>query len=277
MSSSNIWKKIGIGAGITGGVIAGVALIPISLGFGTAWIVGGSIAAGIQAVIGNVAAGSLFAVCTSLGMSGVFASTAAVGAILGAGGIAAYIKGRFSPENDAKLIHTTIENHDNPDIIIKLLEARFPPQRNEIRVKYNELYGNNHINFDEQINNYVPDNLRAHTENLLINTNEIPINNEIIRLFLNNPNNPTFEDYCNKEFKEQNDAILIDNIINNNDNPLLIIRLLNYRNEEQRQKIDLFFREMKGDTKEMKLYIIDFMPNNPEIPYLNFLLEWIKA
>ena len=273
MSSSNLWKKIGIGAGITGGVIAGVALIPITLGFGTAGIVGGSIAAGIQAAIGNVAAGSLFAVCTSLGMSGVFASTAAVGAILGAGGIAAYIKGRFSPENDANLIHTTIDNNDNPDIIIKLLEARFPSQRNEIRLKYNELYGNNHNNFDEQIINYVPENIKTHVENLLINTNEIPINTENVRLLLNNPNNPTFEDYCNKEFKEQSDAILIDNIINNNDNPLIIIRLLNYRDEEQRKKIDLFFREMKGDTKEMKLYIIDFIPNNPEIPYLNYLLE----
>lgn len=85
-SNSNIWKKIGIGAAITGGIIAGVALLPITLGFGTAGIFGGSIAAGIQAVIGNVAAGSIFAVCTSLGMSGVFATTAAVGTILGAGG-----------------------------------------------------------------------------------------------------------------------------------------------------------------------------------------------
>ena len=44
MSSSNIWKKIGIGAAITGGVIASVALIPIGIGFGTAGVVGGSIA-----------------------------------------------------------------------------------------------------------------------------------------------------------------------------------------------------------------------------------------
>ena len=57
MSSENIWKKIGKAAAITGGVIAGVALIPISIGFGTAGIVGGSIAAAIQAGIGNVAAG----------------------------------------------------------------------------------------------------------------------------------------------------------------------------------------------------------------------------
>ena len=44
MSSSNILKKIGIGAAITGGVIATVGLIPICLGFGTAGIIGGSIA-----------------------------------------------------------------------------------------------------------------------------------------------------------------------------------------------------------------------------------------
>lgn len=54
-SNSSLWKKIGLGAAITGGVIAGVALLPITLGFGTAGIVGGSIAAGIQAAIGNVA------------------------------------------------------------------------------------------------------------------------------------------------------------------------------------------------------------------------------
>ena len=58
-------KKIGIGAAIAGGVIAGAALLLITLGFGTAGIIGGSIAAGIQVVIGNVAAGSLFEVCTS--------------------------------------------------------------------------------------------------------------------------------------------------------------------------------------------------------------------
>ena len=67
----------------------------MALGFGTAGIIGGSIAAGIQSAIGNVSAGSLFAVCTSLGMKGVFSSTAAVGSILGAGVIAAYIKGLF--------------------------------------------------------------------------------------------------------------------------------------------------------------------------------------
>ena len=168
-NNQNIWKKIGIGAAITGGVIAGVALVPITMGFGTAGIVGGSIAAGIQSLIGNVAAGSIFAVCTSLGMTGVFATSAAVGAILGAGGLAAYIKNRFSAKKDAELINKVIDKRDNPDIIIKLLEVRFPGQREEIREEYNKLYNN----FDEDIINYVPINSKIHIENLLKRTYEI--------------------------------------------------------------------------------------------------------
>ena len=270
MSSRNIWKKIGIGAAITGGVIAGVALIPISLGFGTAGIVGGSIAAGIQAIIGNVAAGSVFAVCTSLGMTGVFASTAAVGGILGVGGLAAYIKGLFSPEKDAELIHATIENKDNPDIIIRLLEGRFPSQREEIREKYNEKYED----IDLQILNYIPINSRTHVENLLRKTNEILAQTEQVRLLFGEGN---FEDYCKNKCKECTDAILIDNIIKNNDNPLLIVRLLNYRNEEQRKKIDSLFRDIKNNqNKKMLLYIIDYMPNHPEISYLYLLLDGIN-
>ena len=72
---------------IIGGSIAlGLGLVPILIGFGTIGIVGGSIAAGIQAMIGNVAAGSAFATATSLGMQGAFAGTAiAGGAATGAG------------------------------------------------------------------------------------------------------------------------------------------------------------------------------------------------
>ena len=265
------WKKIGKVALITGSVITGIALIPIAIGFGTAGIVGGSIAAAIQSIIGNVAAGSLFAVCTSLGMTGVFASTATVGAILGAGGLTVYINSKFFPEKDAKLLYETIKNEDNPDIIIMLLEVRFPEQREEIRNKYNRLYPNN--NFDEDITNYVPINLRVHIENLLIKTNEIVVQTENIKLFINY----TFEDYFKKEFKDCDDAKLIDKIINNKDNPLLIVRLLNYRNEEQRKKSDSKFRDMKNDkNKKMLIYIIEFMPNHPEISYLHLLLDNIK-
>ena len=90
--SNSIWKKIGIGLTVAGGVIAGASLLPITLGFRGAGIVAGSVAAGIQAAIGNVTAGSVFAIFISLGMTGVFASSAAVGAILGGGGFAFYIK-----------------------------------------------------------------------------------------------------------------------------------------------------------------------------------------
>ena len=62
-----------------GGAVALAASVPILMGFGTAGIVGGSIAAGIQSAIGNVAAGSLFAIFQSAGASGILASTALAG------------------------------------------------------------------------------------------------------------------------------------------------------------------------------------------------------
>ena len=269
MSSENIWKKIGKAAVITGGVIAGVALIPISIGFGTAGIVGGSIAAAIQAGIGNVAAGSLFAVCTSLGMTGVFASSAAVGAILGTGGLLAYINGVFSASKDAELIHEVIEKRDKPDIIINLLEARFPNQREETRQNYNEKYEGH--NFDDDILNYIPINYRAHVSNILRITNEIVIQTENVRRFLRN--RPLL-DYFQDNFIAQQDALLIQKVIENDDNPLIIIRLLNYRNEAQRKDIDLKFREINEDQeKKLISYIVEFIPNHPDTPYVHKLLE----
>ena len=77
------------GVAIVGGIAAGVAVIPIALGFGTAGVVGGSIAAGIQSGIGNVVAGSLFAICQSLGMTGFFTSAASTGATVAATAIGA--------------------------------------------------------------------------------------------------------------------------------------------------------------------------------------------
>ena len=64
------------GIAITAGVAAGAALIPVALGFGATGIVGGSAAAAIQSGIGNVAAGSLFSICQSLGMTGFFTGVA---------------------------------------------------------------------------------------------------------------------------------------------------------------------------------------------------------
>jgi len=272
MSSSNIWKKIGKGAAIAGGVIAGIALLPITLGFGGAGIVAGSAAAGIQAAIGSVSAGSIFAICTSLGMTGVFASSAAVGAILGAGGLASYLKGIFFAKTDAKLIRETIVNHDNPDIIIKLLESRFPKQRVEVRQSYQELYPGK--NFDHDIINYIPINLRIHVENMLIDTSEINAHSHNVILLFNG----TFKNYCEvNKFQDFRDALLIDTIINNNDNPLMIVRLLNYRDEDQRKKIDKKFRERKGDmNRRMLFYILEYMPDSPETSYLHILLDGIN-
>jgi len=64
----------------------GVAFFPIILGFGTAGVAAGSIAAATQAVIGNVAAGSLFATTTSFVMSGAAATTITAGAATAVGG-----------------------------------------------------------------------------------------------------------------------------------------------------------------------------------------------
>ena len=85
----------------------------------------------------------------------VFASSAAVGAILGgAGGLAAYLNKEFNPENDARLIRATIENNDNPNIIINLHNRRTPLQRGQIRERYEEIYQGR--NFDMDITNYIP-------------------------------------------------------------------------------------------------------------------------
>lgn len=267
--NSSLWRKIGLGAAITGGVIAGVALLPITLGFGTAGIVGGSIAAGIQAAIGNVAAGSLFAVCTSLGMTGIFASTAAVGAILGAGGLAAYIKGSFDAKRDAQLIYTTIRENDDGNIIVTLLECRFPSQREEIREKYYELYGRN---LDEDIINYVSENLRFHVENLLISTRDIYARTENINRLLNYQ---SLAVYLGNEFDPENDALLIGNVISNEDNPLIIVRLLNERTEEQRQGIIEIrirgSRDRSSSRRQAIALIIGYMPDD-ERAYVDTLL-----
>ena len=76
---SSILNKSLKAVAITGGVVSGIAFIPILLGFGTAGIGAGTLAAGVQSGIGSVAAGSTFAFFQSLGMTSVFATTAAIG------------------------------------------------------------------------------------------------------------------------------------------------------------------------------------------------------
>ena len=85
---SSFLNKIGFGLLCIGG-------IPILIGFGTSGIIAGSIAAGIQSLIGNVAAGSIFSTMTSFGMKGYFCCT------LGFGGIITGI-GQYYKSNEEK-------------------------------------------------------------------------------------------------------------------------------------------------------------------------------
>ena len=88
-------ENIGIAKLVNGGAfISGVVLLPAALGFATSGIVAGSVAAWIQSAIGNVATGITFAICTLIGMKGVFATTAKL-AYIGFFGIAVYIQGKI--------------------------------------------------------------------------------------------------------------------------------------------------------------------------------------
>ncbi|KAG8821459.1 hypothetical protein FRC17_009805 [Serendipita sp. 399] len=71
---------------VTGATLVGAVAAPLALagiGFTTAGVAAGSAAAGMQAGIGNVVAGSLFATAQSLGTAPLI--TAAIGAVSGAG------------------------------------------------------------------------------------------------------------------------------------------------------------------------------------------------
>ncbi len=78
-------------------MLAAPFLVPAALGtvgFSSTGVVGGSIAAGMQAGIGNVAAGSAFAACQSMAMGGAIApaAAAATGAATGtAGGLLGFM------------------------------------------------------------------------------------------------------------------------------------------------------------------------------------------
>lgn len=64
VNEANLWILRGLFA--AGGAAAGALALPL-LGFGAGGIIGGSLAAWWQSTIGNVAAGSLFAVLTTMG------------------------------------------------------------------------------------------------------------------------------------------------------------------------------------------------------------------
>ena len=62
----------------------GPSAVPILMGFGVPGIVGGSVAAGMQAAFGNIAAGSAFTVAQSLRMQSLFVTAGYVGSAAGA-------------------------------------------------------------------------------------------------------------------------------------------------------------------------------------------------
>ena len=75
-----IKPAIVVGA-VTGGVLATPLIVPVALGtvgFTSTGVVGGSIAAGLQAQVGNVVAGSAFAACQSMAMGGSIAPVATI-------------------------------------------------------------------------------------------------------------------------------------------------------------------------------------------------------
>lgn len=65
--------KAVFGVGVALGVLTTPIIVPTALatvGFTSAGVVGGSVAAGMQASVGNVVAGSAFSVCQSIAMGG---------------------------------------------------------------------------------------------------------------------------------------------------------------------------------------------------------------
>jgi hypothetical protein len=76
---------------IGGAVVALPCLALMVAGFGTAGIVGGSVAAATQSAIGNVVAGSAFAVVQSAGATGALVAGATGGLTAGAAGAVATV------------------------------------------------------------------------------------------------------------------------------------------------------------------------------------------
>ena len=111
--------------------------------------------------------------------------------------------------------------------------------------------------------------------NLLIPTNNILPRTSQIRNYLMNQ---TFVEYFMREYWYVIDARLINNVILFNDDPFIILRLIEYRSDDERVEIDKEFRKIREDpNKKMIFYIIDYIGNKHiEIPYLYALLEEVK-
>lgn len=77
---------------MVGGAVVAAPCVALSLfGFGAAGIVGGSLAAATQASIGNVVAGSTFAMLQGAGATGMFVNGMTAGAVAATAGAAAKV------------------------------------------------------------------------------------------------------------------------------------------------------------------------------------------
>ena len=108
----------------------------------------------------------------------------------------------------------------------------------------------------------------------MIETKDIIAKTEYVKNILGNEG---FDKYFENEFDEVNDVKLIDEVIKRNDNALIIVRLLNYREYSQRKKINDKFKEMElNQNKTLFLYIKQFMLNHVEMEYVCFLFNGIN-
>ncbi|KAI0289368.1 hypothetical protein BC826DRAFT_1032338 [Russula brevipes] len=87
------WRPLAMGAGAVVGSLLAPVVVPAGLGlvgFGAAGPVAGSLAAGWQASIGSVAAGSVFSTIQSVAMGGAIPTVVnAIGAVAAVGASAA--------------------------------------------------------------------------------------------------------------------------------------------------------------------------------------------
>lgn len=181
------------------------------MGFGGAGIITGSVAAEIQASIGNFAPGSLFAILTSLGMTGTLSTTAAVGAILGKGGISSFLVGKFIPDKDAKFINEIINNNDNPELIISILQFRKPKEREEIIESFESKYDDS---FNCKVISFLPKKDIEHVQFLLCKTELIISESNDVKGILGGEG---IKNYLEKEEDLKRDTLLIKNVIENHD------------------------------------------------------------
>jgi len=122
--TSELVKRPAMVAGAVVGVVAAPVVVPIALGsvgFSSTGVIGGSIAAGLQASTGNVVAGSAFAACQSMAMGGAIngVATATVGAA-GAttGGLIRFVKSRFNqPKKNQKHKNENENENESEDVI----------------------------------------------------------------------------------------------------------------------------------------------------------------